>query len=173
MVRGIRANASLYIRRISDSRLPHGRWRCAALRMSIDIFPEIDIPVVSGGRTHRGMSAGNIHDRILTLHERQLASLVVFVPVFFLQGTAKYLFFPLSPFVCVSLIASLALSFTLVPVLFAFLMRSSFEDHAGHSLQTVPLRSRCNVLGAIHHGFEEGFNRSRDAKNASVQERKD
>lgn len=50
---------------------------------------------------------------------------IVFVPVFLLQGTAKYLFSPLSLSVCVSLIASLALSFTLVPVLFAYLMRSS------------------------------------------------
>ncbi len=57
---------------------------------------------------------------------------IVFVPVFLLQGTAKYLFSPLSLSVCVSLIASLALSFTLVPVLFAFLMRSSLESHAGN-----------------------------------------
>src|SRR6202030_2576426 len=47
---------------------------------------------------------------------------IVFVPVFLLQGTAKYLFSPLSLAVCVSLVASLALSFTLVPVLFKHLM---------------------------------------------------
>src|ERR1700733_13965718 len=49
---------------------------------------------------------------------------IVFVPVFLLQGTAKYLFSPLSTSVCVSLLASLALSFTMVPVLFNYLMRS-------------------------------------------------
>src|SRR6202011_3215050 len=49
---------------------------------------------------------------------------IVFVPVFLLQGTAKYLFAPLSMSVCASLLASLALSFTLVPVLFKYLMRS-------------------------------------------------
>src|SRR5271155_300058 len=48
----------------------------AALRMPIDIFPEIDIPVVSVVWTYSGMSALDIRDRILTLHERQLASLV-------------------------------------------------------------------------------------------------
>src|SRR6266446_1541793 len=48
---------------------------------------------------------------------------IVFVPVFLLQGTAKYLFSPLSLSVCVSLLASLALSFTMVPVLFEFLLR--------------------------------------------------
>src|SRR6202453_927464 len=49
---------------------------------------------------------------------------IVFVPVFLLQGTAKYLFSPLSLSVCLSLLASLALSFTMVPVLFEYLMRS-------------------------------------------------
>jgi multidrug efflux pump subunit AcrB len=48
----------------------------AALRMPIDIFPEIDIPVVAVVWTYGGMSAQDIQDRILTLHERQLASLV-------------------------------------------------------------------------------------------------
>src|SRR6201999_2763157 len=48
----------------------------AALRMPVDIFPEIDIPVVSVVWTYNGMSAQDIQNRILTLHERQLASLV-------------------------------------------------------------------------------------------------
>src|ERR1700724_3974047 len=48
----------------------------AALRMPIDIFPEIDIPVVAVVWTYNGMSARDIQNRILALHERQLASLV-------------------------------------------------------------------------------------------------
>src|ERR1700740_110683 len=48
----------------------------AGLRMPVDIFPELDIPVVSVGWTYQGMSAPDIRDRILTLHQRQLASLV-------------------------------------------------------------------------------------------------
>ena len=44
--------------------------------MPIDIFPEIDIPVVAVVWTYNGMSAEDIQNRILTLHERQLASLV-------------------------------------------------------------------------------------------------
>src|SRR6201985_3110943 len=46
------------------------------LRMPVDIFPSIDIPVVSVVWTYAGMSAPDIQNRILTLHERQLASLV-------------------------------------------------------------------------------------------------
>src|SRR6204780_1721330 len=48
----------------------------AGLRMPIDIFPEINIPVVSVVWTYAGMSPQDIQNRILTLHERQLASLV-------------------------------------------------------------------------------------------------
>src|SRR5215813_7630826 len=48
----------------------------AARRMPTDIFPEINIPVVSVVWTYNGMSAPDIQNRILALHERQLASLV-------------------------------------------------------------------------------------------------
>src|ERR1700753_3157342 len=48
----------------------------SALRMPVDIFPEIDIPVVAVVWTYNGMSAADIKNRILTLHQRQLASLV-------------------------------------------------------------------------------------------------
>src|SRR5580698_4340911 len=54
---------------------------------------------------------------------------IVFVPVFLLQGTAKYLFSPLSLAVCMALLASLALSFTMVPVLFEYLMRGHSTAH--------------------------------------------
>jgi multidrug efflux pump subunit AcrB len=47
-----------------------------SLRMPVDIFPEIDIPVVSVVWTYNGMSPEDIQNRILVLHERQLASLV-------------------------------------------------------------------------------------------------
>jgi multidrug efflux pump subunit AcrB len=47
--------------------------RCACPSTS---FPEIDIPVVAVVWTYNGMSAEDIQNRILTLHERQLASLV-------------------------------------------------------------------------------------------------
>src|SRR5271170_4622400 len=48
----------------------------AALRMPVDIFPEIDIPVAAVVWTYNGMSAEDMQNRILTLHQRQLASLV-------------------------------------------------------------------------------------------------
>jgi multidrug efflux pump subunit AcrB len=110
---------------------------------------------------------------------------IVFVPIFLLEGTAKYLFSPLSLSVCVSLLASLALSFTLVPVLFKYLMRSQVAAHpptksevsAGEpyiseeggmveALPTVPPAGshapNRNVFSRIHHGFNDRFERFRE-----------
>jgi multidrug efflux pump subunit AcrB len=87
---------------------------------------------------------------------------IVFVPVFLLQGTAKYLFSPLSLSVCVSLLASLVLSFTMVPVLFMYLMRS--HGDAGHAIEpdgVAATPARANPFMAIHLGFNRGFERFR------------
>jgi multidrug efflux pump subunit AcrB len=81
---------------------------------------------------------------------------IVFVPVFLLEGTAKYLFSPLSVSVISSLLASLILSFTLVPVLFNFLMRG-----AGHS-EPRPAPST-NPFVRVHQRFERGFNTARES----------
>jgi multidrug efflux pump subunit AcrB len=79
---------------------------------------------------------------------------IVFVPVFLLEGTAKYLFSPLSVSVIVSLLASLVLSFTMVPVLFNYLMAPMAH---GHSSSVIGQR-----LHGIHLAFERGFQRFRE-----------
>ena len=48
----------------------------AAMRMPTDIFPAINVPVVSVVWTYSGMSPTEIQNRILTLHERQMPALV-------------------------------------------------------------------------------------------------
>ncbi len=75
---------------------------------------------------------------------------IVFVPVFLLEGTAKYLFSPLSVSVIVALLASLALSFTLVPVLFNYLMRDAKHGpgEQGHGSS-----SGANPFRRIHLGL--------------------
>jgi multidrug efflux pump subunit AcrB len=83
---------------------------------------------------------------------------MVFVPVFLLTGTAKYLFSPLSLSVIISLMASLVLSFTLIPLLFKILMRSQVEAYEHHGDgQAEAGQRRFNPLGSIHRGFERGF----------------
>jgi multidrug efflux pump subunit AcrB len=80
---------------------------------------------------------------------------IVFVPVFLLEGTAKYLFSPLSVSVIASLLASLVLSFTLVPVLFHFLMRDPVAA-SGHPTAGTGRFAR------LHHRFEQGFHSLRE-----------
>ena len=104
---------------------------------------------------------------------------IVFVPVFLLHGTAKYLFSPLSLSVIVSLLASLALSFTMVPVLFLYLMRGAQRgggapaDTAAHATAAhgtdaaahTAARAGAHVhpLMRVHLAFENGFQRFREA----------
>jgi multidrug efflux pump subunit AcrB len=93
-----------------------------------------------------------------------LSICIVFVPVFLLHGTAKYLFSPLSLSVCFSLLASLALSFTMVPVLSMYLMRT--HAAAAHAADTGGYSSRPprrNPFMDIHAGFNRRFERFRDA----------
>jgi multidrug efflux pump subunit AcrB len=88
---------------------------------------------------------------------------IVFVPVFLLQGTAKYLFSPLSLSVIGSLLASLALSFTMVPVLFNYLMRGAVHEYAAHP--DAPTRTAAlhkNPLVRFQAGFERRFERFRE-----------
>src|SRR6202051_3213827 len=90
---------------------------------------------------------------------------IVFVPVFLLQGTAKYLFSPLSLSVSGSLLASLALSFTMVPVLFNYLMRRAvheFGTETAHQPAHANVRSK-NRLVRFQAGFERGFEKFRES----------
>ncbi len=94
---------------------------------------------------------------------------IVFVPIFLLQGVAKYLFSPLSVSVCLSLTASLALSFTLVPVLFKYLMRSSVAAHNKSDWLSTPPSPKPNLFGAIHRKFEKGFDAFRQTYRQTIR----
>jgi multidrug efflux pump subunit AcrB len=89
---------------------------------------------------------------------------IVFVPVFLLQGTAKYLFSPLSLSVIGALLASLALSFTMVPVLFEQLMRRSVQEYEAnpHNRKVGEHRPSGNPLARLQAAFERGFEKSRE-----------
>ena len=90
---------------------------------------------------------------------------IVFVPVFLLRGTAKYLFSPLSLSVIGALLASLALSFTMVPVLFNHLMRKSVHDVDAETVHSAvgaqPASS--NPLARLQRGFERRFEKFRES----------
>ena len=82
-----------------------------------------------------------------------LAISIVFVSVVFLEGPAKFLFFPMGMAVALSVMASYLLSRTLVPTLVSYLLRH--ERHDAHP--------PTGFFGRFHAAFERGFERFRDA----------
>ena len=83
-----------------------------------------------------------------------LAICIVFVPMFFLTGVAKFLFVPLAEAVVFAMLASYLLSRTLVPTMAKYLLRGP-DAEAGHSLSQ-------NPLVRVRARFEEEFERFRD-----------
>jgi multidrug efflux pump subunit AcrB len=57
-----------------------------------------------------------------------LSICIVFVPIFFLSGTAKYLFQPLAMAVIFAMLASYLLSRTVIPTMVKFLLRGHMEE---------------------------------------------
>src|SRR5437763_274162 len=83
-----------------------------------------------------------------------LAICIVFVPMFFLTGVARYLFVPMAEAVVFAMLASYLLSRTLVPTMGMYLLQGHEHD-AGK-----PKTSR---LGHFQERFEHGFERLRDS----------
>ncbi len=83
-----------------------------------------------------------------------LAICIVFVPMFFLTGVARYLFVPLAEAVVFAMLASYLLSRTLVPTMAKYLLK----QHAPGVHET----SGSNVFGRMQRSFEEKFERLRE-----------
>jgi len=78
---------------------------------------------------------------------------IVFLPMFFLSGVARYLFVPLAEAVVFAMLASYVLSRTLVPTLAMYLLRP-------HAHESAPTR---NPFALFQRGFERVFERTRAA----------
>jgi CzcA family heavy metal efflux pump len=76
---------------------------------------------------------------------------IVFVPMFFLTGVAKYLFVPLAEGVVFAMLASYLLSRTLIPTLVMYIMRGHEHREGGPK----------TILGRFQRGFERSFDRFR------------
>ncbi len=77
---------------------------------------------------------------------------IVFVPMFFLTGVAKFLFVPLAEAVAFAMLASYFLSRTLIPTLVMYIMRGHEHKAAGPK----------TIFGRLQRGFERGFERFRE-----------
>ncbi|HYW62896.1 MAG TPA: efflux RND transporter permease subunit, partial [Bradyrhizobium sp.] len=79
---------------------------------------------------------------------------IVFVPMFFLQGVARFLFVPMAEAVMFAMIWSFILSRTLVPTMAKYLLK----PHLHHETERPPSR---NPLVRFQRGFEARFERFR------------
>jgi len=79
---------------------------------------------------------------------------IVFVPMFFLSGIARFLFVPMAEAVMFAMVWSFILSRTLVPTMAKYLL----HPHVHHDGDRAPSR---NPLVRLQRGFEAGFERFR------------
>jgi CzcA family heavy metal efflux pump len=86
---------------------------------------------------------------------------IVFVPMFFLQGVARFLFVPMAEAVIFAMISSFILSRTLVPTMANFLLKK----HAHHEDGVEHTPSR-NPLARFQRGFEARFEKVRGVYHA-------
>lgn len=93
-----------------------------------------------------------------------LSICIVFVPMFFLSGVAKYLFVPLAEAVIFAMLASYLLSRTLVPTMAKYLIR-------GHEAESGHFEAKsANPLVRWQARFELAFERFRDNYHHSLEQ---
>jgi multidrug efflux pump subunit AcrB len=89
---------------------------------------------------------------------------IVFVPMFFLEGIARFLFVPMAEAVMFAMVWSFLLSRTLVPTMANYLLK----PHVHHADGEAPPPSR-NPFVRFQRGFERGFERFRDGYHALLE----
>ena len=83
---------------------------------------------------------------------------IVFIPMFFLSGVAKYLFVPLAEAVIFAMLASYGWSRTIVPTLAMYLLSSEDEYHADEHAG-----EKQGLFRSYQQAFERNFERFRNA----------
>ncbi|MGD0938879.1 MAG: efflux RND transporter permease subunit [Terracidiphilus sp.] len=86
-----------------------------------------------------------------------LSICIVFVPMFFLSGVAKYLFVPMAEAVVFAMLASYLLSRTVVPTMAKYLLKEHDDEEVQRKL------SSRNPFIRFQLGFESGFESFRHA----------
>jgi multidrug efflux pump subunit AcrB len=111
-----------------------------------------------GQKLHDGILEGAAQIAVPALVST-LCICIVFLPMFFLSGVARYLFVPLAEAVVFAILASYVLSRTLVPTLAMYLLKAKDEASA-HGNDQGTQRSR-NPFTLFQQAFERGFERFR------------
>ena len=87
---------------------------------------------------------------------------IVFVPIFFLEGTAKYLFSPLAMAVIFAMLASYFLSRTVVPTFVHYLLHGRPVLHDADDGHIDPNAPKGDAIWRVHQRFNRHFARFRD-----------
>jgi multidrug efflux pump subunit AcrB len=134
--------------------------------MALAVGILVDDATVEIENIHRNMAeGGDMHHCILQGAAQiavpalvsTLCICIVFVPIFFLAGTAKYLFVPLAEAVVFAMLASYLLSRTVVPTFAKFLLPPELDRHRSHE----PVAQK-TIFGRISQGFENNFGKLRE-----------
>jgi len=137
------------------------------LALAIGIL--VDDATVELENTHRQMALGKpVHQAILDGAQQialpafvsTLCICIVFVPMFFLTGVARYLFVPLAEAVVFAMLASYVLSRTLVPTLVMWFYRH--VEYHGHAADPASVQSWARPFVQLGNRFEQGFDRFRE-----------
>ncbi len=130
------------------------------LALSVGIL--VDQAIVTIENIERHMHMGKpLHDSIIVgageigvpAFVSTVCICIVFVPMFFLSGVARFLFVPLAEAVVFAMVASYILSRTLVPTLVMLLMNNAHAAPGG----------KASLLQRVYRGFDARFERVRRA----------
>jgi multidrug efflux pump subunit AcrB len=135
--------------------------------MALAVGILVDDATVEIENIHRNMAEGGTMQECILNGAAQIAVpafvstlciCIVFVPIFFLSGTARYLFVPLAEAVVFAMLASYLLSRTVVPTFAKFLLPPEMERHRSPEHPKPK-----TIFGKISYAFEHGFSQFREA----------
>ncbi|MCW5316643.1 MMPL family transporter [Nostoc sp. KVJ3] len=146
--------------------------------LSLAVGILVDDATVEIENIHRNLGQGKAIKRAILDGAQQIATpafvatlciCIVFVPVVFLSGVAKYLFVPLAMAVVFGMLASYVLSRTVVPTMASYLLpyeahlHRESEDHNGHSDRqtTATTTNKKDWIWQQHEKFNRVFEKFR------------
>src|SRR5271165_3732324 len=88
---------------------------------------------------------------------------IVFIPMFFLSGVAKFLFVPLAEAVIFAMLASYMWSRTIVPTMAMYLLSAADEYHAEEHVG-----EKQGIFRKLQQTFERGFERFREGYRSAL-----
>ncbi len=137
------------------------------LALSVGIL--VDDATVEIENVHRQMALGKENVQAILDGAQEIALpafvstlciCIVFVPMFFLSGVARYLFVPLAEAVVFAMLASYAFSRTLIPTLVMWFYRNI--EYRGHAADPGTVAFWMQPFAALQIRFERGFTSFRE-----------